>query len=87
MNLARLVYPGPRVAGTVDSLPEEDLEGFRLQHSLKINDTIPFSVYKSARTGLTVCIADVEDAFINCHFGLGNFWTRALTEGDIYVFI
>ncbi|XP_028046617.1 uncharacterized protein C05D11.1 isoform X2 [Monomorium pharaonis] len=72
MNLARLVYPGPRVAGTAESPQEEDLEGFRLQHSLKINDAIPLSVYRSARTGLTVCIADVEDTFVNCHFALAT---------------
>ncbi|XP_011161835.1 uncharacterized protein C05D11.1 isoform X2 [Solenopsis invicta] len=80
MNLARLVYPGPRVAGTVDNPSEEDLEGFRLQHSLKINDTVPFSMYKSTRTGLTVCIADVEDAFVNCHFA---FATEVLNDDGL----
>ncbi|KAL0123609.1 hypothetical protein PUN28_005848 [Cardiocondyla obscurior] len=66
------MYPGPRVAGTVDNPQEEDTEMFRLVHSLRINDTIPFSMYKSARTGLTVCIADVEGPIVNCHFALAT---------------
>lgn len=76
MNFTKFVYPGPRIAGTTDSPTEEDVEGFRLMHSLKINDTIPFSMYRSVRTGLTICIADVEDPTVNCHFALGNFSTR-----------
>ncbi|XP_071568866.1 uncharacterized protein C05D11.1 [Temnothorax nylanderi] len=73
MNFARFVYSGPRCAGTADDGPqEEDAEGFRLVHSLKINDAVPFSMYKSARTGLTVCIADVEGPIVNCHFALAT---------------
>jgi len=76
MNFARFVYPGLRYAETMDRPLKDNVEGFRLMNSLKINDTIPFAMYKSVRTGLTICIANVEDTIVSCSFAVGNFWTR-----------
>jgi len=42
MNFARFVYPGLRYAEATDSPLEDNVEGFRLMNSLKINDMIPF---------------------------------------------
>jgi len=73
MNFARFVHPGHRYAETMDSSLDDNVDGFRLMNSLKINDTIPFALYKSVRTGLTVCFANVEDPIVSCKFAVGNF--------------
>lgn len=56
----------------VDSSPRGDMGGFEQICSQKINDTIPFHMYKSMNTGLTVCIAEIEGPVVNGYFNLGE---------------
>lgn len=47
-------------------------DNFELLFSVKANNTIPVFKYKSKKTGLTVCIAQVEGPLVNGYFCLGN---------------
>jgi len=78
MNFARFVYPGvpgfrtPRLAEITDVNPPTN-GVFRMVYSMMINDKIPLAMYRSLKTGLTICIADVSDPIVSCHFAIGNF--------------
>ncbi|XP_018058136.1 PREDICTED: uncharacterized protein C05D11.1-like [Atta colombica] len=77
MNFARFVYPGvpgfrtPRLAEITDVNPPTN-GIFRMVYSMMINDKIPLAMYRSLKTGLTICIADVSDPIVSCHFAIAT---------------
>ncbi|XP_076165963.1 uncharacterized protein C05D11.1 isoform X2 [Ptiloglossa arizonensis] len=56
----------------VDNSPRGNMGGFALEHSVKVDDTIPVHVYKSTNTGITVCIAEVDGPVVCGYFGLAT---------------
>ncbi|GAB1870040.1 hypothetical protein CAJAP_11119 [Camponotus japonicus] len=54
----------------VDSSPRGNMGGFQQICSLKVNDTIPFHMYRSTNTGITICIAEVEGPVVSGYFNL-----------------
>lgn len=44
--------------------------------SLTIENIIPFYIYKSVSTGITICFAETESSFVSSYFNLGNILTR-----------
>ena len=45
---------------------------FELLCKLKLLDVIPVEKYRSSRTGLVICIANVEGPLVNGYFCLGK---------------
>lgn len=58
----------------VDSTPNVFTGNFELCYSLKAFDRIPVSEYISKKTGLTVCIAQVDGPVVNGYFCLGCYF-------------
>lgn len=56
----------------IDNSPRGNMGGFELICSIKAVDTIPVHIYKSANTGITVCIADVDGPVVSGYFCLGT---------------
>ncbi|KYN01438.1 Uncharacterized protein C05D11.1 [Cyphomyrmex costatus] len=88
MNFARFVYPGvpgpriPRIAEITDVNPPTNGDNgvFRMVYSMMINNKIPLAMYKSLKTGLTICIADVSDPIVSCHFAIA---TEVFTDNGL----
>lgn len=53
-----------------DSTPNNETGNFELYYSLKAFNKIPVAEYVSKKTGLTVCIAEVEGPIVNGYFCL-----------------
>lgn len=58
----------------VDNSPASNMGGFELICSLKSNDIIPVHKYKSANTGLTVVIAEVDGPVVCGYLALGKHY-------------
>lgn len=46
--------------------------GFELLCQLNLVDLIPIEKYRSLRTGLTVCVANVQGPLVNGYFCIGR---------------
>ncbi|CAD6227691.1 GSCOCG00001371001-RA-CDS [Cotesia congregata] len=56
----------------VDNSPTSNMGGFELVCSSKANDTIPVHKYKSTKTGITVCIGEVDGPIVGGNFCLAT---------------
>lgn len=45
---------------------------FEQMRSLMIEDTIPFYVYKSVTTGITICFAETEGPLVSGYFNINH---------------
>lgn len=68
-------------------MPAAETEKFKLLYSVEADGNIPVSKYRSERTGLTICIANVDGPLVNGYFCLGKFddrRNRTKTKMDHY---
>jgi len=74
-NLIKLVHLNLSDMSPVDGSPSGNMGGFELICSLNANskaNAIPFHMYKSTNTGITICIAEVDGPVVSGYFNLGN---------------
>ncbi|XP_020287508.1 uncharacterized protein C05D11.1-like [Pseudomyrmex gracilis] len=50
--------------------PLENTESFKQIYSGNVNDTMPLYIYRSVKTGITVCIAQSDGPFIDSDFNI-----------------
>lgn len=62
----------------VDNSPTSNMGDFELITSTKSNDTIPVHKYKSAKTGITVVIAEVDGPVVGGYFCIRKYTNSSL---------